>query len=157
MPVGAFGGKAEIMDYLAPVGPVYQAGTLSGNPVAMAAGIACLTLLKAPGFHQRLTAKTQRLIAGLKQAAELNNIPMSFNQVGGMFGFFFTEAERVTTFGQVSACNMERFKTFYHAMLEEGIYLAPSAFEAGFISIAHEDSHIDATIEAASRVLAKLD
>ena len=156
MPVGAFGGKAEIMDYLAPVGPVYQAGTLSGNPVAMAAGIACLTLLKAPGFHQRLTAKTQRLIAGLKQAAELNNIPMSFNQVGGMFGFFFTEAERVTTFEQVSACNMERFRTFYHAMLEEGIYLAPSAFEAGFISIAHEDSHIDATIEAASRVLAKL-
>ena len=157
MPVGAFGGKAEIMDYLAPIGPVYQAGTLSGNPVAMAAGIACLTLLKQPNFHLNLTAKTQRLIAGLKQAAELNNIPMSFNQVGGMFGFFFTEEERVTTFEQVSACNMERFKSFYHAMLDEGIYLAPSAYEAGFISMAHEDSHIDTTIEAASKVFAKLD
>ena len=157
MPVGAFGGKAEIMDYLAPVGPVYQAGTLSGNPVAMAAGIACLTLLKQPNFHANLTIKTQRLIAGFKQAAELNNIAMSFNQAGGMFGFFFTEEERVFTFEQVSACNMERFKTFYHAMLDEGIYLAPSAYEAGFISIAHQESHIDATIEAASKVLAKLD
>ncbi len=157
MPVGAFGGKAEIMDHLAPDGPVYQAGTLSGNPVAMAAGLACLTALREPGFHDRLTAKTQRLITGMKQAAELAKIPMSFNQVGGMFGFFFTSEQKVSSFEQVSACNMEQFRAFYHGMLKEGIYLAPSAYEAGFMSIAHEDSHIDRTIEAAAKVLSTLE
>ena len=156
MPVGAFGGKKEIMDYLAPVGPVYQAGTLSGNPVAMAAGLAGLTELQKPGFHERLTAKTEQLVAGLREAASNAGITMAFNQVGGMFGFFFSEDEHVTSFDQVCACDMDRFKAFFHGMLNEGIYLAPSAFEAGFMSIAHEDEHISATTAAAEKVLRTL-
>ena len=156
MPVGAFGGKKEIMDYLAPVGPVYQAGTLSGNPVAMAAGLAGLRAIQKPGFYEALTQKTQTLVAGLKTAAESAGVPMTFNQVGGMFGFFFSSEEHISRFDQVSACDMELFKRFYHGMLDQGIYLAPSAYEAGFMSMAHEDSHIQATTEAATRVLSSL-
>lgn len=156
MPVGAFGGKKEIMDYLAPVGPVYQAGTLSGNPVAMAAGLAGLRAIQKPGFYEALTQKTLALVAGLKAAAETAGVPMAFNQVGGMFGFFFTSEERISRFDQVSACDMELFKRFYHGMLDQGIYLAPSAYEAGFMSMAHEDSHIQATVEAATNVLTSL-
>jgi len=156
MPVGAFGGKKEIMDYLAPDGPVYQAGTLSGNPVAMAAGLASLKELQKPGFHEQLTNKTKTLVAGLKLAAQEASVPMTFNQIGGMFGFFFTDIEHVTSFEQVSNCNMEQFKTFFHGMLEAGIYLAPSAYETGFMSMAHEQEHIDATIDAARQVLKNL-
>ena len=156
MPVGAFGGKEEIMNHLAPDGPVYQAGTLSGNPVAMAAGLAGLAELQKPRFHDELTAKTEKLVTGLRAAAEAANIPMAFNQAGGMFGFFFTDAETVTTFDQVCACDMPRFKAFFHGMLDEGIYLAPSAFEAGFMSIAHSDEDIQATITAAEKVLKTL-
>jgi glutamate-1-semialdehyde 2,1-aminomutase len=156
MPVGAFGGKAEVMDYLAPVGPVYQAGTLSGNPVAMAAGLAGLRAIQAPGFHEKLTAKTRSLVDGLADAAKSSGIPMSFNLAGGMFGFFFTDEPKVTRFEQVAACNMEQFQAFFHGMLDRGIYLAPSAYEAGFMSMAHEQSHIDATVEAAREVLATL-
>ncbi|MCP4270857.1 MAG: glutamate-1-semialdehyde 2,1-aminomutase [Gammaproteobacteria bacterium] len=157
MPVGAFGGRQDIMDYLAPVGPVYQAGTLSGNPVAMAAGLACLNELTTDGFYQSLSDKTTSLITGLKQAAEQAHVAMSFSKIGGMFGFFFTEDESIHHFEQVTACNIKQFKQFYHGMLKEGIYLAPSAFETGFMSMAHEQQHIDKTIDAAKKVLIKLD
>ncbi|WP_371376571.1 glutamate-1-semialdehyde 2,1-aminomutase [Thalassotalea aquiviva] len=156
MPVGAFGGKAEIMDYIAPVGPVYQAGTLSGNPIAMAAGFAALSQLSEKDIHSQLTINTEKLAKGLKAAANKYNIPLSINYVGGMFGFFFTEQENVTTFEQVMACDTERFNTFFHLMLEQGVYLAPSAFEAGFLSAAHTDADIDATILAAERCFAKM-
>ncbi|MCP3673371.1 MAG: aminotransferase class III-fold pyridoxal phosphate-dependent enzyme, partial [Gammaproteobacteria bacterium] len=156
MPVGAFGGRQDVMDYLAPIGPVYQAGTLSGNPVAMAAGLACLKALQTDGFYQTLSDKTSYLVAGLKQAAEKANVAMSFSQIGGMFGFFFTEEETVSSFDQVTACNMERFKKFYHGMLREGIYLAPSAYETGFMSMAHTEEYLDQTISAAAKVLATL-
>lgn len=156
MPVGAFGGKREIMEKIAPLGPVYQAGTLSGNPVSMAAGLATLTLASAPGFHDGLAAKAKRLCDGLKAEAKANNIPFTTNQVGAMFGFFFTEEERVSCFKQVSECDISRFQTFYHAMLDKGVYLAPSAYEAGFVSSAHTDDDIDATIKAAGEVFAIL-
>ncbi|MBW3139702.1 glutamate-1-semialdehyde 2,1-aminomutase [Ferrimonas balearica] len=156
MPVGAFGGRADVMAHLAPNGPVYQAGTLSGNPVAMAAGKAQLKLLQRPGLHDELAAKTETLIKGFKAAADKNGVPMAINYVGGMFGFFFTEEAEVTTFEQVSKCNMEHFKAFFHGMLDEGVNLAPSAFEAGFLSMAHSDEDIAATIDAADRVLAKI-
>ncbi|MFI3245275.1 MAG: glutamate-1-semialdehyde 2,1-aminomutase [Ferrimonas sp.] len=156
MPVGAFGGRAEIMAQLAPSGPVYQAGTLSGNPVAMAAGQAQLQLLQQPGLYDALTAKTQTLIQGIKAMADKHGVPMAINAVGGMFGFFFTDAPEITTFEQVSACNMVQFKAFFHGMLDEGIYLAPSAFEAGFLSMAHTEADIAATIAAADRVLARI-
>ncbi len=156
MPVGAFGGRAEIMAQLAPSGPVYQAGTLSGNPVAMAAGQAQLQLLQQPGLYEALTAKTQTLIQGIKAMADKHGVPMAINAVGGMFGFFFTDEREITTFEQVSACNMVQFKAFFHGMLDEGIYLAPSAFEAGFLSMAHTDEDIAATIAAADRVLARI-
>ena len=156
MPVGAFGGKREIMEKIAPLGPVYQAGTLSGNPVSMSAGLATLTLASAPGFHDGLAAKATRLCDGLKAAAKANNIPLTTNQVGGMFGFFFTEATQISRFQQVTECDIERFQKFYHAMLEKGVYLAPSAYEAGFVSSAHTDADIDATIKAAGEVFATL-
>jgi glutamate-1-semialdehyde 2,1-aminomutase len=156
MPVGAFGGRQDVMDYLAPTGPVYQAGTLSGNPVAMAAGLACLKAIQQDGFYQQLSSKTASLVSGLKQAALDSNIAMCFSQIGGMFGFFFSEEVEINHFEQVTACNIERFQTFYHGMLKEGIYLAPSAYETGFMSMAHEQSHIDKTIEAASRVFKTL-
>ena len=156
MPVGAFGGKREIMQHISPTGPVYQAGTLSGNPVAMAAGIAMMDIVAEEGFHAKLEAKTTQLVDGIKAAAKDAGVPMAFNQVPGMFGFFFTDKPKMETFADVTSCDMERFRKFFHGMLEEGIYLAPSAFEAGFISTAHEDQDIDATIAAARKVLASL-
>ncbi|WP_409311360.1 glutamate-1-semialdehyde 2,1-aminomutase [Pectobacterium sp. B1J-3] len=156
MPVGAFGGKREIMQALAPTGPVYQAGTLSGNPIAMAAGFACLTEVAKPGVHQKLTELTQRLTIGLLSAAKAENIPLVINQAGGMFGLFFTNAESVTCYQDVMQCDVERFKRFFHMMLDEGIYLAPSAFEAGFMSLAHSNEDIDRTIEAAQSCFARL-
>lgn len=156
MPVGAFGGKREIMDYIAPVGPVYQAGTLSGNPVAMAAGLAALTQLSTPGLYERLYANVDRLLSGLQREADAAGIPLTTNRAGSMFGFFFTDAKQVTTYQQATECNMAQFKAFYHHMLKAGIYLAPSAFEAGFMSAAHSDADIDATIAAAKAAFAKL-
>jgi len=156
MPVGAFGGRREVMEALAPTGPVYQAGTLSGNPIAMAAGIACLTQVAQPGVHQTLTDLTTRLAEGLVHAAQKENIPFVVNHVGGMFGLFFTDAETVTCYQDVMQCNVERFKKFFHLMLEEGVYLAPSAFEAGFMSLAHTQEDIQRTIDAARRCFAKL-
>lgn len=156
MPVGAFGGKAEIMDYIAPVGPVYQAGTLSGNPIAMAAGLACLNELTAEDHHTALTEKTEKLAMGFKAAAERNGIDLTVNYVGAMFGFFFTREEQITSFKQSTACDAERFKKFFHLMLDEGVYLAPSAFEAGFLSAAHSDEDIEQTLAAADRCFAQL-
>ncbi|MGY6586734.1 MAG: glutamate-1-semialdehyde 2,1-aminomutase [Wenzhouxiangella sp.] len=156
MPVGAFGGKADYMKLVAPAGPVYQAGTLSGNPVAMAAGIANLELISQPGFYDALAQTTGRLAQGMKDAADQAGVPMATVAVGGMFGFFFTEAEAVTNFDQAAACDIERFKAFFTGMLAEGIYLAPSAFEAGFVSSAHSQADIDDTLAAAARVLPSL-
>jgi glutamate-1-semialdehyde 2,1-aminomutase len=156
MPVGAFGGRRDIMEYIAPLGPVYQAGTLSGNPVAMAAGLATLDAISAPGFHHRLAARTDELIDGLKSAARAAQVPLSTNHVCGMFGLFFTDKSPVRYFREVMACDVERFKKFFHAMLDEGVYLAPSAFEAGFVSAAHGEAEIERTIEAARRVFAKI-
>lgn len=156
MPVGAFGGRREVMEALAPTGPVYQAGTLSGNPIAMAAGIACLTQVAQPGVHQTLTERTTQLAEGLLDAAQKENIPFVVNHVGGMFGLFFTDAETVTCYQDVMKCDVERFKKFFHLMLEEGVYLAPSAFEAGFMSLAHTPEDIQRTIDAARRCFAKL-
>ncbi|MBU9848366.1 glutamate-1-semialdehyde 2,1-aminomutase [Rahnella ecdela] len=156
MPVGAFGGRRDVMEALAPTGPVYQAGTLSGNPIAMAAGIACLTQVAQPGVHQTLTERTTQLAEGLLDAAQEENIPFVVNHVGGMFGLFFTDAETVTCYQDVMKCDVERFKKFFHLMLEEGVYLAPSAFEAGFMSLAHTQEDIQRTIDAARRCFAKL-
>jgi glutamate-1-semialdehyde 2,1-aminomutase len=156
MPVGAFGGKAEIMQQIAPSGPVYQAGTLSGNPVAMAAGLANLALISEPGFFERLNTSTKRLCDGLRQAAAAAGIPLSTNQVGGMYGLFFGDHDPVSCFNQVMACDAERFGQFFHAMLERGVYLAPSAFEAGFVSSAHTDADIDFTVQAAADSFADL-
>ncbi|MDH5446176.1 MAG: glutamate-1-semialdehyde 2,1-aminomutase [Gammaproteobacteria bacterium] len=156
MPVGAFGGKREIMEYIAPLGPVYQAGTLSGNPVAMAAGLKNLDIISQPGFYEDLTEKTGMLLKGLQEKANEAGIPLTTNQAGAMFGFFFTEEKQVSNFAQVSACDVERFKRFFHGMLDEGVYLAPSAFEAGFVSSTHTDADLDATIEAAAKVFRAL-
>lgn len=156
MPVGAFGGRRDVMEALAPTGPVYQAGTLSGNPIAMAAGYACLTEVSRPGIHQTLTELTEMLASGLLKAAKAENIPLVVNNVGGMFGLFFTDAPTVTNYQDVMGCDVERFKKFFHLMLEEGVYLAPSAFEAGFMSVAHSKEDIQKTIDAARRVFAKL-
>ncbi len=152
MPVGAFGGSRKIMEHLAPLGPVYQAGTLSGNPVAMAAGLRTLELIAQPGFYETLTAKTDFLTSGLKERAKNAGIALSTNQVGGMFGLFFTEEPQVNTFAQVMQCNQILFKRFFHGMLETGIYLAPSAFEAGFISAAHSDDDLNTTLNKAETV-----
>ncbi|MGY3931627.1 glutamate-1-semialdehyde aminotransferase [Aeromonas encheleia] len=156
MPVGAFGGKKKVMQYIAPTGPVYQAGTLSGNPVAMAAGLAMLDLLQEPGLYEQLSAKTARVAEGLKAAAARHGIPLAITHVGGMFGFFFTDETEITRYEQVTRCDMERFKRFYHLMLAEGVYLAPSAYEAGFLSLAHGDKEIEHTLAAADRSFAKL-
>lgn len=156
MPVGAFGGAHEIMSSLAPVGPIYQAGTLSGNPVAMAAGYKTLELLSASKFHEQLSAKTRTLAEGIQAKAIAANIGMSINVVGGMFGLFFTQEDHISSFEQVMRCDQELFKQFFHGMLNEGIYFAPSAFEAGFVSGAHSDADITATIDAAERVLNQL-
>lgn len=156
MPVGAFGGKKEIMDFIAPVGPVYQAGTLSGNPIAMAAGLASLNELCQGDKHQQLSQATEKLAMGFKAAAERNGVSLSINYVGAMFGFFFTEEDRITSFAQATACDGEKFKRFFHLMLEEGVYLAPSAFEASFLSTAHTDEILEETLAAADRCFAKL-
>jgi glutamate-1-semialdehyde 2,1-aminomutase len=156
MPVGAFGGRREIMERIAPLGPVYQAGTLSGNPVAMAAGLTTLRALEAPGFHARLAASTDALIAGLKRVAAEARIPLATNHVTGMFGLFFTDRARVTSYAEATSCDVDRFRRFFHLMLDEGVYLAPSAFEAGFVSAAHGPAEIEATIVAAGRAFATL-
>ena len=156
MPVGAFGGRREVMERITPLGPVYQAGTLSGNPVAMAAGLTTLELLSRPGFYATLTTKTERLVAGIKERAAAGGIPLATNQVGGMFGLFFTDAGQVTDFAGSTACDQEQFKAFFHAMLERGVYFAPSAFEAGFVSAAHGEGDIAATLEAAGDAFATI-
>jgi glutamate-1-semialdehyde 2,1-aminomutase len=152
MPVGAFGGRRDIMERLAPLGPVYQAGTLSGNPVAMTAGLKTLELIGVPGFHDRLASRTDELMHRLKAAAARADIPLATNHVCGMFGFFFTAEPNVDTFAQVMTSDVGRFRRFFHAMLDAGIYLAPSAFEAGFLSSAHSLKDIDDTIAAAERI-----
>ena len=156
MPVGAFGGKQNIMDHIAPDGPVYQAGTLSGNPVAMAAGLKTLELISDSSFFEVLEKKTQMLVNGLSESASACGIPLTTNTVGAMFGFFFTREENVSSFQQVMNCNQEQFNQFFHGMLKEGIYLAPSSFEAGFVSSAHTDDDITTTIDAAKKVFSTL-
>ena len=156
MPVGAFGGRRDIMEHIAPLGPVYQAGTLSGNPVAMAAGLKTLELLSAEGFHAQLSAKVETLVNGMMNEAKSAGIPMTENHAGGMFGLFFTDATKVTNFAETTACDQERFKKFFHGMLNEGVYLAPSAYEAGFVSIAHTDEDLNNSIEAAAKVFKTL-
>ena len=156
MPVGAFGGRADIMDRIAPSGPVYQAGTLSGNPVAMAAGLATLKLVTMEGFHQRLAATTAKLVDGIMERARALDIPLAANHVGGMFGLFFTDTAAVSTFQQVMDCDQERFQRFFRDMLAAGIYLAPSAFEAGFVSSAHGEAELTATWKAAENAFRKL-
>jgi len=154
LPVGAFGGRAEIMNCIAPLGPVYQAGTLAGSPLAVAAGLAMLKQIQQPGFYENLTATTAKLLSGLQERADAAGIPFTTNQVGGMFGCFFTEEKQVTRFDQVMACNVDRFKRYFHLMLENGVYLAPSAFEAGFVSAAHTDAEIELTLNAAEKAFA---
>ncbi len=155
MPIGAFGGRADVMKHIAPLGAVYQAGTLSGNPVAVAAGIKTLELLSAPGFYDKLAAQTRKLTDGLAASARAHGIPFSADSVGGMFGIYF--ADQVPGgLAAVSASDIERFKVFFHAMLDEGVYFAPSAYEAGFVSSTHDDAVIGATLAAADRVFSKL-
>ncbi len=156
LPVGAFGGRADIMAHIAPDGPVYQAGTLSGNPVAMTAGLATLTRLTEADFFSALTAKTAQLLDGLCAAAARHGIPFTTNHAGGMFGLFFSEDHTIRRFAQVMRCDTDRFKAFFHVMLKAGIYLAPSAYEAGFISAAHSDEDIEITAAAAAAAFAKL-
>ena len=156
MPVGAFGGRQEIMDHIAPTGPVYQAGTLAGNPVAMAAGLKNLEIISRPGFYDELEGKTKDLVEGILAAAKSKKIPLCANRVGGMFGLFFTDQECVSRFSDVTRCDVERFRQFFHSMLKQGVYLAPSAFEAGFVSAAHSDGQIQKTIEYADRAFSDL-
>jgi glutamate-1-semialdehyde 2,1-aminomutase len=148
MPVGAYGGRADLMRQIAPSGPIYQAGTLSGNPVAMAAGLAMLALIQEPGFHDKLAATTATLCEGFEAAARAAGVPLTTNRVGAMFGLFFT-SEKVETYAQATACNIAAFNRFFHAMLDRGVFLAPSAYEAGFVSSAHDDAIVAATLDAA--------
>ncbi|HZW20106.1 glutamate-1-semialdehyde 2,1-aminomutase [Noviherbaspirillum sp.] len=153
MPVAAFGGRKDLMKFLAPLGPVYQAGTLSGNPVAVAAGMSTLRIIQQPGFYEALTAQTNKLVQGLSDAAKDAGVAFCADAVGGMFGLYF--GERVPgSYAEIMTCNKEKFNAFFHAMLDLGVYLAPSAFEAGFVSAAHDDGVIDATIEAARKAFA---
>ena len=155
MPLAAFGGRRDLMRYLAPLGSVYQAGTLSGNPVAVAAGLSTLKLVQAPGFYEALTAQTRRLAMGLAAAASAAGVSFCADAVGGMFGLYF--AQRVpASYAEVTACDTARFNVFFHAMLDAGIYFAPSAFEAGFVSSQHDDAIIDETISAAQAVFARM-
>ena len=155
MPMAAFGGKKEIMNKLAPLGNVYQAGTLSGNPVAVAAGLKTLEIISREGFYECLSGQTEKLMTGLKQAADKASVPFAVDSVGGMFGFYFAD-QVPTTYEAVTKTNIEAFKKFFHFMLDEGVYLAPSAYEAGFTSIAHDNAVIDAIIAAAEKSFKKL-
>ena len=157
LPVGAFGGKRAIMEKLAPLGPVYQAGTLSGNPLAMAAGLAMLKAIQKPGVYEQLNARVDRMLDGFKAAADKHGIPFTYNKAGSMFGLFFTELDKVENYQHVlKQCDAQRFGKFFHGMLEQGVYLAPSAFEAGFMSFAHTGDDIEFTIAAADKVMASL-
>ena len=156
MPVGAFGGKREIMEQIAPLGPVYQAGTLSGNPIAMAAGLATLEVISAEGFYEPVFQRTKELCAGLRQAANETGVPFTTNCAGTMFGGFFTDAKEISNYAQVMACDTDRFNQFFHLMLEAGVYLAPASYEAGFLSSAHTDADIEATVAAARAAFAAL-
>ena len=153
MPVGAFGGKREYMELVAPSGPVYQAGTLSGNPVAMAAGLATLDQITLPGFYTSLGEKTLMLTEGIQAEADFFGVPFTTTCVGGMFGLYFSDAPQIVNFEQSGAVDVDMFKRFFHAMLDKGVYLAPSAYEAGFVSSAHSEEHISATINAAREAL----
>jgi len=156
MPVGAFGGRKDIMSQIAPLGPVYQAGTLSGNPIAMVAGLTSLELISEPHFYENLTQTTQELMHGLRERAQAANVPFLINEVCGMFGLYFTEQESIASFADVKKCDVDRFKLFFHGMLQEGVYLAPSAYEAGFTSSAHGAVEIEKTLNAAEKVFKKL-
>jgi glutamate-1-semialdehyde 2,1-aminomutase len=156
LPVGAFGGKTEIMELIAPLGGVYQAGTLAGSPLAVAAGLAMLNVISKPGFHDELAARTTTLLNGLQERADQAGIAFTTNQVGAMFGCFFTEEKQVSHFSQVMSCDTERFKNYFHSMLDNGVYLAPSAFEAGFVSSAHGDTEIQLTLDAAEKAFSAL-
>jgi glutamate-1-semialdehyde 2,1-aminomutase len=156
MPVGAFGGKREFMEQIAPLGPVYQAGTLSGNPIAMAAGLATMEVISAPGFYEPVFTRTSQLCAGLEQAAAAAGVPFTTNHAGTMFGGFFTDAATVTNYSQVMACDTPAFNRFFHAMLDAGVYLAPASYEAGFMSAAHTDADIAETVAAARAAFASL-
>ena len=156
MPVGAFGGRKDIMNTVAPLGAVYQAGTLSGNPIAMTAGLATLELIEAPGFYDRLTTNTLNLMSGLQALANEAGVPFTTNQVGGMFGFFFTSSNPVTRFSQVMNSDTEAFNSFFNSMLRQGINLAPSPFESGFVSAAHEQLEFDKTLEAARQAFIEI-
>ncbi|PAU77089.1 glutamate-1-semialdehyde-2,1-aminomutase [Halovibrio salipaludis] len=156
LPVGALGGRRDIMSHLAPLGPVYQAGTLSGNPLAMRAGLATLEGLSQPGFHDQLEQRTRKLMDGFAAIADKHGIPLKVQGAGGMFGLFFTDQPEVTRFEHVVNCDTERFGRFFHAMLEQGVYLAPAAFEAGFVSGAHTEADIEATLQAADKAMAQL-
>jgi glutamate-1-semialdehyde 2,1-aminomutase len=155
MPVGAFGGSAEVMRHIAPLGSVYQAGTLSGNPVAVAAGLATLRLIAAPGFYENLSAQTRKLAEGLTERARAAGVAFSADAIGGMFGIYFSE-KVPTSLAEVSACDTEAFKTFFHGMLDRGVHFAPSAFEAGFVSATHDDSVIAQTLDTAEQVFAAM-
>ena len=155
MPMAAFGGKKEIMSKLAPLGAVYQAGTLSGNPVAVAAGLKTLEIVSREGFYECLAGQTQKLMSGLKMAADQAGIPFAVDSVGGMFGFYFTSAVP-SSFAEVTQSNIEAFKQFFHAMLDEGVYLAPSAYEAGFTSITHDNAVVEQIINAAQKSFQKI-
>ncbi len=157
LPVGAFGGRREIMEMVAPMGAVYQAGTLAGSPLAVAAGMAMLTAIQAPGFYESLNARTGTLMNGLEERARAAGIPFTTHSVGGMFGCFFSKEEKVNTFEQVMACNVEQFKKYFHLMLNRGVYLAPSAFEAGFVGAAHGDREIGLTLDAAEQAFNTLE
>ena len=156
MPVGAFGGKRAIMEHIAPSGPVYQAGTLSGNPVAMAAGLAAMAQIQQPDLYDKLTGYTKRLTSGFQAIADELGIPLTTNSAGSMFGIFFTDVERVTNYQQAINCHQERFNKFYHGMLDAGVYLAPASYEAGFVSVCHDEAIIDQTLEIARKVMSTL-
>jgi len=156
MPAAAFGGRRDVMEKLSPLGPVYQAGTLSGNPLAMTAGLKMLEIISRDGFYEDLTTKTEMFVSGMLDRAKQNNIAMTSNQVGGMFGLFFSDEDKIENFEQVSNCNIDRFNHFFHQMLNSGVNLAPSAYEAGFLSSAHTEADINATLDAASKAFANL-
>ena len=157
MPVGAFGGRKDIMQALSPIGPVYQAGTLSGNPIAMAAGLKTLEIISRAGFYEDLIAKTTKFVTDMKTVARKNNIALSSNQAGAMFGLFFSDIDGIKSFSEVTQCNIERFNIFFHAMLDAGVNIAPSAYETGFVSSAHTEADLQQTVDIADKIFASLD